>query len=96
MRSGQADEVRRFAAEHLVTTSAAIRILVARGLRRDAAATDELALAGLVASEHVLLALGLLIPDGGRRIEALFGAAPAAAEHRLAWLSERLEEARGA
>jgi hypothetical protein len=72
----------------------AIRLLVGRGLENDGVPTATLAT--LVASEHAILLVASIIPDGARRVREAAPHAIAAAEERLAMFEGTAEaEARG-
>ena len=60
----------------------AVRLLVARGLESDR--VPSATLATLVASEHAILLIASIIPDGARRVREAAPHAITAAEERLA------------
>jgi hypothetical protein len=74
-----------FAQRHALTRGAAARLLLARRLDAQGRENqdDQVSLAALVASEHVLQMLEVLFPGGRDRSQALRGLAAEAAERRL-------------
>ena len=87
----QAERLGSFAEANLVTQSAAVRILLTRALAEDPGrATEQIALASLVAAEHALLVVASILPEGDRRVRERAEEAVAAAERRLAKLTDRL------
>ncbi|MBJ7603289.1 MAG: hypothetical protein JF888_08900 [Candidatus Dormibacteraeota bacterium] len=77
-----------------VSLGAAVRGLVARGLD-PAPAEGGAAMAALVAAEHVLCLLQLIVPDGAAQSSDLAQAAAAAAERRLAGMVEAIAQEEG-
>jgi hypothetical protein len=82
-------DIRTFARQHGVGLGPAIRLLVGRGLQTEAqglaAAQDSpAALAALVASEHAVLMVASVLPEGERHMRSLGERAVHAAEERLA------------
>ena len=67
----------------------AVRLLVARGLQSERIPTATLAT--LVASEHALLLIASILPDGARRLQEAAPQAIAAAEQRLAMFEASAE-----
>lgn len=91
VRPAQAERVAAYAQAHLLTTSAALRVLLARALEEDPLrTTEQVALASLVAAEHAVLIVGALFPEGDERPRRLAEQALQAAERRLAQLADRL------
>jgi hypothetical protein len=82
-----------FAREHGLAVSAAIRLLIGNGLSDDAALADArgesppespAALAALTASEHAVLMVASVLPEGEELRRSLADRAVEAAEERLA------------
>ena len=72
----------------------AIRMLVGRGLQSDPdppspQPDSPAALAALTASEHAVLMVASILPEGEQRMRSLAARAAEAAEERLALFSER-------
>ena len=82
-------ELKTFAQGQGLALCPAIRLLVARGLQaegsRAAAGASEspAALAALTASEHAVLMVASVLPEGERRMRSLAARAAEAAEERL-------------
>lgn len=86
-------DIRTFARQHGLGLGPAIRLLVGRGLQAEgqalAAPEDSpAALAALVASEHAVLMVASVLPEGQRRMRELGVQAAAAAEERIALFKE--------
>lgn len=85
-------DIRTFARQHGLGLGPAIRLLVRRGLQAeakglsapDASQDSPAALAALLASEHSVLMVASVLPEGERRMRSLAGRAAEAAEERLA------------
>ena len=81
----------RFANEHALGLSPAVRLLVCRGLETEGngpRATDKTdspaILAALTAAEHAILMVASVLPEGEHRMRSLAERAAVAAEERLA------------
>ena len=86
-------DIRTFARQHGLGLGPAIRLLVGRGLQAEgqalAAPQDSpAALAALVASEHAVLMVASVLPEGQRRMRELGAQAAAAAEERIGLFKE--------
>src|SRR5579871_3974854 len=87
----QLAELDRFANANGLARAAGARVLIARGLISEgggAADARATALAALVASEHAVLMVASVLPEGESRMRALAARASAAAEERLAMFVE--------
>jgi len=77
-----------------LSLGAAVRGLVARGLE-PAQPDGGAAMAALLAAEHVLCLLQLIVPDGAAQSSYLAQAAAAAAERRLAGMVQAIAQEEG-
>lgn len=81
---------RDFGRGHGLTLAAAVRLLVARGLRPQEVAGDSPALlATLTAAEHAVLMVASILPEGEQRMHTLAARATQSAEERLALFREQ-------
>jgi len=91
LAEGLALELESFAREHGLGMCASIRTLIERGLEADsqnstpkAPRDSPAALAALTASEHAVLMVASVLPEGERRMRSLAERATVAAGERLA------------
>jgi hypothetical protein len=96
LTEGLALELESFARKHGLGLCASIRTLIERGLRADSRSSTQLeiprdspaALAALTASEHAVLMVASVLPEGERRMRSLAERATDAAAERLALFQE--------
>lgn len=90
-----------FARQHGLATSTAIRLLVGNGLSREVLTAEAqfgsppdspATLAALTASEHAVLMVASVLPEGEGRMRSLAGRAVEAAEVRLALFKQSAGE----
>lgn len=93
-------QIEAFAQIHGLGLSSAIRLLATRGLAAegDGLASDRqrdasVALAALVASEHAVLMVASVLPEGEHRMHSMAERACQAAEDRIAMFAEQRVEA---
>lgn len=92
LAEGLAQELEAFANEHGLGMCASIRTLIERGLQADTQSStppeaprdSPAALAALTASEHAVLMVASVLPEGERRMRSLAERATDAAAERLA------------
>jgi hypothetical protein len=90
LAGGLAQELETFARERGIGLCASIRMLIERGLEADSQSSapaprdSPAALAALTASEHAVLMVASVLPEGERRMRSLAERATEAAGERLA------------
>jgi hypothetical protein len=82
-------ELEAFARQRGLGLGPAIRLLVGSGLSMSETSADSpAALAALIASEHAVLMVASVLPEGEQRMRSLAERAAGAAEERLALVKE--------